>query len=133
VVPPGHYRDTVSGQIVECPPGSYRPEWRLPSAALLSDCVFCGEGISAQANEQVTLPIPLNNPTNSPSVKLVRATAASCCEYQCCNGCVDDKYCLGHGDSGHLCDMSDMCHRAIAKHLPGILPSKPAGQHPAGC
>lgn len=78
VVPPGHYHD--AGQMIPCPPGTYRAEWRIPAAATLQDCLPCGDGISAQATEQVMLPTDLNNVNSAPVLTLVRASAASCCE-----------------------------------------------------
>jgi hypothetical protein len=59
-----------------CPDGEYRPEWTVPAQA--SSCVPCGEGISAEKTEQITL-YDIANETIK-KVLNVAGSVAGCCE-----------------------------------------------------
>jgi hypothetical protein len=76
VTPPGFM--TVNGVTSACVEGAFRAEWKPPSAA--SACEVCGDGINSTAAEQLALYDP---DTEQLSTVAVRASAASCCKYQC--------------------------------------------------
>lgn len=75
VTPPGHKTDTTAQTTTLCPDGEYRAEWKAFAAA--ATCDKCGENISAERTEQITV-YKMDNTVDTPLA--VAAGAAACCE-----------------------------------------------------
>jgi hypothetical protein len=77
VVPPGYL--TTPASMAPCPPGTFRQGWLLHSDPGASSCSACGAGIASEPRDLDENPLAANG-------SLVRATAASCCEFVTCIG-----------------------------------------------
>lgn len=74
LTPPGFF--TAAGETVQCPPGSYRPDWKAAGQA--ADCVPCGQGLLAEGTDRVTKHGLGGNLTQEVAVS---TSPEDCCEF----------------------------------------------------
>ncbi|WIA23694.1 hypothetical protein OEZ85_000386 [Tetradesmus obliquus] len=89
-VPPGHFLQgtgptaavtpCTTGSLTATPaqPGTYQPDWLLPSDAAAAACKSCGAGILSFANEPLAVFAPDDDGTGRPKLLSVAATNISC-------------------------------------------------------